>query len=450
MALTAADLSLEQAPPISVPFRFFLLAPLFGALAGLLVLVAGPEMLVNRWSPAVLAFTHLWTLGFIALVMCGALMQMLPVLAGAPLPGVLWVARVVNLFLVLGTLALVSSFLSAERGWMWVAMGLLGSGFLVFVVAVITALRRVRMPNTTVVGMGLAVVCLLVTVGFGLYLGSGFSGLIAHHNMSRLVDLHLGWGFLGWVGLLLVAVAYQVVPMFQVTPDYPAWIRRLLIGLPFLGLVSWMPLQWALSEELAPPALASLWLGLFAGAYPLFAAYTLVLQARRRRKVPDNTLSFWRYALIVILASYLLWLSAQLSPQLAESREYPLILGLGMLFSAISLVSGMLYKIVPFLSWFHLQHRQVRAMCFDVQIPNMKEFLPDAPARLQLRLHLLAGMIAVVAILGLDWLARPAGLLLLLSSLLLGYNLALAMRRYHTVSLALAAAVAAKTEETGS
>ena len=39
------NLSFEQAPAISVPYRFFLTAPLFGAAAGLLLAWLGPAAL---------------------------------------------------------------------------------------------------------------------------------------------------------------------------------------------------------------------------------------------------------------------------------------------------------------------------------------------------------------------------------------------------------------------
>jgi hypothetical protein len=50
-------LSFEQAPPISVPFRFFLTAPLFGMAAGLLLLWQGPAALASRWTSVALALT---------------------------------------------------------------------------------------------------------------------------------------------------------------------------------------------------------------------------------------------------------------------------------------------------------------------------------------------------------------------------------------------------------
>ena len=81
-----AGLALERAPPIAVPFRFFLTAPLFLFAAGGGAVWSGPEALTWRGSPAALAATHFVTLGFMTMVMAGAMLQMLPVLAGAPVP----------------------------------------------------------------------------------------------------------------------------------------------------------------------------------------------------------------------------------------------------------------------------------------------------------------------------------------------------------------------------
>jgi hypothetical protein len=54
---------LDQAPPIWVPFRFFLSAPIFLGLVAAVLLWRGPEVLQSRLSPAV---THLFTLSFLS------------------------------------------------------------------------------------------------------------------------------------------------------------------------------------------------------------------------------------------------------------------------------------------------------------------------------------------------------------------------------------------------
>lgn len=54
---------------------------------------------------------------------------------------------------------------------------------------------------------------------------------------------------------------------------------------------------------------------------------------------------------------------------------------------AASVISGMLYKIVPFLAWFHLKTQTGAKVG---AIPNMKEMIPDKLARLHFRPHPLA------------------------------------------------------------
>ena len=118
-----ALLSYDQSPPFSAPLRFFLTAPLFGLLAGALVLWQGPELFASRWTPAALALTHLITVGFMLQIMLGALLQLLPVVAGAHLARPARVAAVVHAGLTLGALALVAAFLTGHpvRRCYWAA-----------------------------------------------------------------------------------------------------------------------------------------------------------------------------------------------------------------------------------------------------------------------------------------------------------------------------------------
>ena len=81
-------LSTDQAPPLSVPIRFFLTAPLFGVLAGFLIFFSDVNVLMNRFSLESIVITHLLTIGFLGFIMLGSLTQMLPVLASAKIPKV--------------------------------------------------------------------------------------------------------------------------------------------------------------------------------------------------------------------------------------------------------------------------------------------------------------------------------------------------------------------------
>jgi len=116
--------------------------------------------------------------------------------------------------------------------------------------------------------------------------------------------------------------------------------------------------------------------------------------------------------------------------------SYSLLLGVWLLFGvAVSVVNGMLYKIVPFLAWFHLQSRQVALMSMGkVKIPNMKELIPDHLCRQQMYTHQATLLLLTLAVLWPSPLARIAGLSLGISCTLLLTNLILAVHRYRKVN----------------
>ncbi len=433
--LNTANLSLEQAPPISVPFRFFLTAPLFGLAASLLMVWYGPELLASRWAPQALALTHLITIGFLALVMCGALLQMLPVLAGIAVPKVVLVGGLSHILVSAGTLGLAAGFLNSSQLWLKFAVVSLGVGFFIYIAAVVVALWRVKVANTTVTGMRMALLALIVTVMLGIILAARLAGWVTLGLPLMFTDIHLTWGMLGWVALLLIGVSFQVVPMFQVTPEYPVWMKLWLTRLLLIGLAIWTMLYATAVKAQTSLGWPSLFLiGLFVG-HTLFAITTLRLQQQRQRKIVDVTLMFWRIGIAGIPLSFLIWISGRLFPALTAVVDLDLLLGVCMLFgSAIPLMNGMLYKIVPFLSWFHLQNRQLATMCLSVQIPNMKQFLPDRASKRQFWLYLLALVCTLAAVVAPNWMVRPAGVLLTLSFSLLGYNLSRVVMRYRVVN----------------
>jgi len=387
-----AGLALEQAPPIAVPFRFFLTAPVFLLLAAGLLAWSGAEAFDARATPAALAVTHLITLGYMAMVMLGALLQILPVLAGAPVPGARLVAAGSHALLVVGTAALAGGFAFAQPVLTQVAAWTLGTGFVLFLSAVAAALARVAVRSVTVIGMTLAAAALAITVVLGLVLAAMHGWGVAPPNFA-IRELHPAWGLAGWTGLLVAGVAYQVVPMFQMTPPYPQAMTRGFPAAVFALLVAWSVAAWhggvgALTAGLEAAV---------AAAYLAFALTTLVLQHHRRRRVPDATLAFWQLGMASLAAACIAWGVRVLWEGAPDALD--LTIGvLALAGAAVSVIAGMLYKIVPFLGWFHLQ-----ASIGPKGAPHMKKFLGDSPQQLHLRVHLLAVVFLVAA----AWWPRP-------------------------------------------
>jgi hypothetical protein len=289
-----ALLSYDQSPPIAAPFRFFLTAPVFGILAGLLLIWSGPNVFLSRWTPEALALTHLITAGFMLQVMLGALIQVLPVVAGANMARPLLISRLVHGAITLGAGLLAGAFLTF-RPWMFIVSSLCFiAGGLLFVGAAAWAMRGVPATGPTISGLKISVFGLAVTVVLGAAMAFGMAGWF-DLPLMQLADIHLGWGFVVWGGGLLSAVAYVVVPMFQITPAYPSWLANRFA--PFALVVTG---AWSVAAIIGlEPAFLIAALAMV-GAAAVFAGVTLALQRRSKRSRFDTNQHCWRGAMACI------------------------------------------------------------------------------------------------------------------------------------------------------
>lgn len=404
-------LALEQAPPFSAPLRFFLTAPWFLAVAGLLS-AGRPDWSGGHLAPVALALTHLVTLGFLGMAMLGAMTQMLPVVAGAPVPAVKPITALSHTCLALGA-SLLAWGLASGEAWALDSAGLLlGLGLAAFILAAGISLSRGRSLDT-LRAMGVALAALTVTLVLGLLLTGWLAGQWMPADPLGLLARHALAGLAGWVGILVMGTAWQVVPMLQLTPAYPPRLTRALLIAASLSLTAGLllPAPWS-NFGTAGLSLSGI----------VFALATLDLQRRRKRKIPDVGLSFWRLGMISLIAASALF-------PLAVSEPAVMLAGLIFLIGfAVSVVNGMLYKIVPFLAWFHLQAQKG---IMAKGLPSMKDYLPDATATGQFRIHL-AAFVCLLGTPFLPMLAVPGGLLLAGSSAWLGWNLLNAVRLYRT------------------
>ena len=384
-------LTLDSLPPINIPFRFFLTAPWFGILAALLLLFSGPGLSTSHWNPVLIALTHLLTLGFMTMTMLGALFQLLPVLSGELVPGGSPVAHAVHLLLVAGILCLSAGFVFREYFLLGIAVVLLAMALVGFTVAIGRKLVTNIAGGDSIHALRLAVVALLVTIGLGCYRALAY--LYPLDSTLNLTMLHVSWALLGWVLILIMGISFQVIPMFQVTPDYPSWLTRLIPPVIFTGLL-------LLAFVQAPVAIVGLII-VMGVAVLVYAGFSLRLLQQRKRRLMDVSVRFWQLGLSCLILAVLLFWLVFLLPGVAglamTSARGLLLVGVLMIPGFVcSIIMGMLQKIVPFLAFLHLQRRCSANIRAIRSLPNMHGFISPARSLLLLRIH----AVAIAAMLG--------------------------------------------------
>ncbi|WP_130471347.1 hypothetical protein [Candidatus Magnetaquicoccus inordinatus] len=417
--LPGSGLHIDQAPPLSVPFRFFATAPFFLLLCGLVLLQEGGSLLSAPLLPETVALVHLITLGWIATVMFGAMYQMIPVLGGGPVP---WVkgSRWVHGMLIVGVLSLVLEVgIGLHRWLLLLASFSLAGAVILFIIPVGLTLFRAHVVHPTLWAMRLAILNLLAVLIMGLiFLGEYAHGFLAI-DRHAMIGVHLIWGLFGWVATLMIGVSFHVLPMFYMMPPFPRErAYTILIGLAVTwvllptAMLLWDPLPFWAAWLAASPALAALL---------LYGKIMLELFQQRRRKKWDVTLRLWQVGYLGgSLAVLVMWMWPLFS---ADRLRY--LFAVLFLFGFVSsIIMGMLYRIIPFLTWFH----RYSSRAGQPGVPMMEDLTPPS-GQWQLR-NQWAGLVLFVAAMlsGWDPLLRLAGVSLIVAALLLWYLLYFALR----------------------
>ena len=126
---------------------------------------------------------------------------------------------------------------------------------------------------------------------------------------------------------------------------------------------------------------------------------------------------FWYLALVSLLAACFLAIPLILGGPV--SVHWPLIFGVTVILgAAVSFVNGMLYKIVPFLIWLHLQRKLIQAPVL------MQTLIKERGMWFHFGAHVAALLVTVAAVFWPPLWTRLAGFLWVCAGSSFGVNLA--------------------------
>ncbi len=410
--LSQNGLSLDQAPPISVVFRFFFAGSLFGILSGLFILFF-QDAIFNAHSTEAIILTHTLTLGVMLSFMFAALFQMLPVIAGVTLTSPVLKANLLLYPFIVGVITLLLAFKLSTPWLFLLASVLLGISFLSIIIIMVKNLFSLENHTSSSKGMTYTLLSLGITVVFALYLTATLAGGTEGSIYSQIKEAHYSFGLYGWVALLIISISFQVIEMFYVTPPFPklflnympATLFILLLLASLVGI--FYPSIWLLADIL---------LALLLGSY---AIVTLKRFTQRKRPLTDATVWFWRLGLSSLLLSMLaLLLTLFIDYHAIKALSYIAFTSFG-----LSIVFAMFYKIVPFLTWFHLNSQGY------ISPPMMHQIIHPKTVMNHLYIHI-ATIVSFVLSIFIPQLIFLAGLLTILSFGWAGYQVSHAYLLY--------------------
>ncbi|MGH7106903.1 MAG: hypothetical protein ACREFT_10375 [Acetobacteraceae bacterium] len=336
---------------------------LVNLMLGLLLVISGLAWpAAPHAAPLSLAAVHLVTIGWLTLLMFGALFQFVPVITGRNLPsqrlplvtlvGVeLGLALMIAGFVFLGRGAGPKVLLPAGGAVVLVSLLIGGAALLVPLLG-----KRPRPLSAGFVLAGLGF--LLATVVIGICFACALSIPASRQHLAPLLggglEYHVLAGLGGWFTLTAIGVSYELLPMFMLAPHERGALGTAVFALAVASFAV------ALLAGLAQVFSGLGWLGIAGqvGEIGIVIALALYLadvvrmyRGRRRKKIELHNRAAIG-AFVSLGLAVLLGIAAAAAGRLALlSPVLVLLLLLGWL-SGLGLTQ--LYKIIPFLSW--LQH----------------------------------------------------------------------------------------------
>lgn len=343
-----SGIATDKAPSPKVVTPHFVAAGIgFVALAILLILYR-VDLLGNFFNGHLFAITHIAVLGWMTMIIFGALYQLIPVIINAPLHNETLAKYNFWLFLI-GIIGLTTGFLLNSFA---ILVPLFATftyiAVILFSYNIISSFKNAQILNMS--GR------LVITANFWLFL-TGTLGIILafnlHYNLlesSTLQTLktHIHWGLLGWFVQLVMGVSATLLPMFFVSHALTDKKLQYAFYLLNIGIVV-LSIHWLVYPNQFLILFAWLLIALSIGSH---ASYVYESYQSKVRKLDIGMqASVWAFpALLLPLA-----LSAFLL--LSAKTDWSILY----IFSALTvfffpLILGQTYKTLPFIIW--LQHYQ--------------------------------------------------------------------------------------------
>ncbi|MGD9935700.1 MAG: hypothetical protein AB7T37_18535 [Dehalococcoidia bacterium] len=341
-----------ESPPFSVVLPLLLFAPAGLIAAGLLLLAADSDTLVAINAPHTIAVVHAVAIGWASTTIMGASYQLLQAVFGGRLFSYS-LARIQIVIHLLAAPAFVWSAFEWNTMWMAVAGTALSVSFLLYAVLSGVALARATRRGVVHFGMALGLVGLVVTFGFGLTWVGALYHLWFPITLG-LLSAHAHVGLAGWLGITILSVSEQLVPMFSLTtqqrPSRLPWVAIALTAAAVALFASVLPFE--------PEAPVRVLLGAFLAAGPAVWAFGIVsgFRARSRRKLDIHGRATMLALPCLGVAALVGFGAAAGTPFTTDEEPARWLLAYGALFLGgfvgATLVGNSL-KIVPFLVWIH-------------------------------------------------------------------------------------------------
>jgi len=357
-------LSKEFAPPLHLVAPYFKIGVTFYLLA--MVALLNFSATFSYQEMAVAGWVHLFLLGFVMVIIFGAMAQLIPVVLEVG-HAVVDLYYVILPLLGMGTLLMVVGFWFAPELLSYGGMLVLTS-MIIFAIEAFATLKNTEKSTLTVKTVAVSNFYLLLGIMTGFAIALGLGGVIAI-DVETMLKAHVYAVLGGFVLLTIMGLSLTLIPMFSLAHGFDETaIKRgfnlvsVGVGIVFVGaLLSFNTLQWL--------GYAVTFIGAVFYLYQIYIIYKLTVR---------KELDIWAKSMLFGFGSFVFSLILGLLSFLPHANEAWLHTSVWFFMVGFIgfLINGHLYKIVPFLVWFE----RYAPLVGKEKVPMLHEMYPKEQA----------------------------------------------------------------------
>ena len=377
-----APISQDFAPPFKLIAPFFILGGLFYLISAIFIFSFTMEDL-SFLNPKVLGFVHLFLLGFIMMIIFGAMAQLVPVVLEVGHFGVELFYAIWPLLLI-GTILMVFGFLFSPALLPYGGVIVLVS-MMIFVMEIFMTIFKVPKLNLIMSSVLISNTFLFFGIIFGLLMALSYAGTITL-DITALLHGHVYLVIGGYIMITIMGLSIVLVPMFTLSHSFSMRPLEISVSLMSLGVVLVVIgslLQTQLIEYLGY-ASSIISLGFY--FYIIYIIY--VTRPRKENDVYAISLMFSYISMLIAIAIGILYF-------VTNKEEFLLASGWMLFYGFFAfLITGHIYKIIPFLVWFE----RFSPLVGKQKVPMLADMVPYKSSQAQFIFSAIGVILIAIAI----------------------------------------------------
>lgn len=390
-------LSTKNAPSVWVVVPHFLIGTVSFLLASVFLLFNYEDLLGYHISGSVLAVVHLMILGWVSMIIFGALYQLIPVVMQVKLFSEKLAITTLG-SLVVGLFFLIAAFLGYK---FQLTNNFIVGGSLVILAIILFAFNTLKSAlvskekSISKYYIMASAVYLLLTVLLGLFTVINLSYNLLPVAHTEFMKTHLIVGLVGWFLMLVIGVAAKLMPMFLIVHK----TKENLLKWGFYLINAGILIIFAATFIAQTPDFIDIisFVLIFAGLV-MFLLFNYDVFSHRMRRKLDIGMKLSAIGLIILATTILSFVATYFGNSVLglPVGRIEIISGLLLIYGFFTgLILGQTYKTLPFIIWLYYY----QALVGKQKVPLVAELYSDKLATVHMYSFVLSIVLFVTGLL---------------------------------------------------